>query len=570
VVETFDRADGLGTLRLADGASIRFGRSACTGEFIPAEGLPVRVVEVGPHPLGGWRAISVVALQDTTQHSDALLDAQSPLAELEESVALARQLGFVTVLLDGAVPRSRHAFRELLEPVVARLGGRLQLTDQEVSVRLGRCDLTLLLGAQPFPREQVDLRFWPKEASLGGAFIGLRHGLPGLEADLRRITGAAADPWAPDGLARQRLRLVTALLDARGLGVIAHAAGHVAWPRDEWLRRVGNLEDPLCRAFTGLVDTGLHHGVFFTEGMDALGLPDVKVSLAVLGLEEGEAYERAQAAALAACHRMTFENRLLETGEALGVPVGIEVGPYPLAQANLELADCPLDPFSLREEGAALSLVPTHALKPVSRLWAECTGTGAELAYPPYLLLLRMAAESHGWRRLQRMTFPREELPAGLPGHEVLVFQRPDGVFTTMTCGIGRRAQPGGQVADDNAFVEFLVSLPMHHPHLAAFLSRLGRVFHVRGAEAPPWGPEHRVKLEEGPLAELGFPYVALSWAGKLEFAHGPPVCLYSPLPMSEAERAAVPMARLPEWIQEVGVRVAEERWARLLQHART
>lgn len=58
-IESYEVADNLGEIRLASGAILRFGKTACK-DFEPAIGVKVHVVAVGPHPRGGQRAESVV------------------------------------------------------------------------------------------------------------------------------------------------------------------------------------------------------------------------------------------------------------------------------------------------------------------------------------------------------------------------------------------------------------------------------------------------------------------------------------------------------------------------------
>ena len=160
------------------------------------------------------------------------------------------------------------------------------------------------------------------------------------------------------------------------------------------------------------------------------------------------------------------------------------------------------------------------------------------------------------------MTFHASAVSSGLPEHEVLVLTRPDGRYATVTCGFGRRKQPRGEVGLDNANIEFLVSHRAHGPGLANFLSFVGRLLHIRGPEAAPWAPEHRIQIAEGPLAEAGYPYIVLGWAGKVEPELGPPVCLYSPIPMTTEEKERVSIERVADWILESGAALAEERWA--------
>lgn len=74
--------DAIGTLSLANGATLRFGATACQG-FMPAVGLAVTVTATGPHPLGGFRATAMaLATDDATyrQRLAAQMDAMRPPA----------------------------------------------------------------------------------------------------------------------------------------------------------------------------------------------------------------------------------------------------------------------------------------------------------------------------------------------------------------------------------------------------------------------------------------------------------------------------------------------------------
>lgn len=103
---------------------------------------------------------------------------------------------------------------------------------------------------------------------LGRSFIGIQHGLLGLERDFRRITQSSTpDAWTSDGRLRRSLQFAARLLEAQGDGVIAHAAGDVAWTKDAWLARIGDVNDPV-RSFAGLIDVGAHEsGEVFTQGL---------------------------------------------------------------------------------------------------------------------------------------------------------------------------------------------------------------------------------------------------------------------------------------------------------------
>lgn len=74
--------DAIGTLALENGATLRFGATACRG-FMPAVGLAVTVTETGPHPLGGFRATAMSLATDDATYRERLaaqMDAMRPPA----------------------------------------------------------------------------------------------------------------------------------------------------------------------------------------------------------------------------------------------------------------------------------------------------------------------------------------------------------------------------------------------------------------------------------------------------------------------------------------------------------
>jgi hypothetical protein len=64
VVQAFRGEDEVGTLRTAEGETMRFGRTAF-GEVAPFVGQHVFVTAVAPHPLGGRRAVTVRLVPET-------------------------------------------------------------------------------------------------------------------------------------------------------------------------------------------------------------------------------------------------------------------------------------------------------------------------------------------------------------------------------------------------------------------------------------------------------------------------------------------------------------------------
>lgn len=83
VIETYEVSDALGTLRLANGEQLRFGRSACT--FDPAVGDRVRVMSAAIGPLGRARAtrIDAVGPRELTLSERAVIISEILLRPIE-------------------------------------------------------------------------------------------------------------------------------------------------------------------------------------------------------------------------------------------------------------------------------------------------------------------------------------------------------------------------------------------------------------------------------------------------------------------------------------------------------
>jgi hypothetical protein len=142
----------------------------------------------------------------------------------------------------------------------------------------------------------------------------------------RQVSGALADPWAPEGTLRRASRLLRALLQPHGAAVILHRAGELVLPGRDALARLGNLEDPEVRPFGAWIDWALTPDarIYRTLGMPTLGGEDVEI--AVARPEAEVELDSAESALLFACHLQVRENRFLADGEVLHVPRDVQVG----------------------------------------------------------------------------------------------------------------------------------------------------------------------------------------------------------------------------------------------------
>lgn len=375
-ITTFLPGDGVGTVTLAAGAVLRFGASACQG-FVPAVGLEVQVLEVQPHPLGGFKAARIGLAESERGEADALADAQDVAlgagpASLAQEAATALQLGDLVVLLERAPAAGRAGARAFFEESqLASLGCVLE-EGPEPALRFGTERLRLLLGHATMPDEGLDRRHAP-EAPLGKGFVVVLGGVPGLGVTLRRSTQSAPDGFAPAGRLRLATRLARHLLE-KGLAsaVVVPRAGNVVRGAEEFLRLTHGAASPLIRPFAAWVDLGLSEGVLRVSGLDAFWLPDVECPAALDGLSEEEAYARAHEAALFACHRMVHTNRALEPGTELAVPLGVEVGSGRLEDDNADLAQAPVARW--RVESGADSPSASRAIEAPKPGSSESTG----------------------------------------------------------------------------------------------------------------------------------------------------------------------------------------------------
>lgn len=114
-IATLSPQDGVGTLALADGSTLRFGASACRG-FSPVVGAKVRVVASRPHPLGGFAAAALELAMDGAAY-DALLAARDQALGIRrdddpaQNASASMQLGWAVVLFDEPAPRARRPSR---------------------------------------------------------------------------------------------------------------------------------------------------------------------------------------------------------------------------------------------------------------------------------------------------------------------------------------------------------------------------------------------------------------------------------------------------------------------------
>ncbi len=333
-IATFLVADAVGTLALESGEGLRFGRSACKG-FEPVVGASVIVEEIASDPRG-WKA-RVVKLAPADANYDALLsarDAQQGLPSRTQppaqAAATARQLGIITVLLGEPLPTGHQAVRTWAAARGFPRDGFDVKVERDLEFAMPGGNVLTYAGRATFPKDGLDARNVAEDFDLGRSFIGLGMGLPGGERQARAILANTRDCWAPDGSMRQLSRLVCMLADS-ATGVVLHRAGDLVVPIDEFVRALGELDDPECRPFAAWLDVAITRrdgeARYATFGMDVFGLPDV---LAAVNADDRWSRSRRHEAVLYACYRMIRDNREFQAGDTISVPVRLSIGAWPL------------------------------------------------------------------------------------------------------------------------------------------------------------------------------------------------------------------------------------------------
>ncbi|MFZ5446131.1 MAG: hypothetical protein ACOZQL_39455 [Myxococcota bacterium] len=508
VITTLRPLDGVGTLTLDDGTTLRFGASACRG-FTPAEGLRVRVVSTRPHPLGGVAAAELELATDAEAYDAAIAarDEAAGLRRRDDALTAAHtslELGWLIVLLDEPVPTSPGAFLDWATGLGLPAAGVRVEPPPMTRLRLGAAEPLVYPGAEPFPRELLERRFGAAPWASGAkGFLGLSLGIPGNAPMLRLITRAEADPWGPAGRLRDLTRLA-ALLARRGPGVLL-PQGHFALPRDTFLRRLGDLDDVENRPYMAWVSLSWDPDArrYRSHGMPALELFDVAAAAPVpSALDE----QRAREATLFVCHHMVRESASLEPGAELEVPIGVSGA----SGLPLDLLGVDTERWRVSEAGALLELAPVDP-QPLAARWAATPGGIAETTY---LTLARAAMNE--WHRGQFVGDVYLPPGEGAPGVFVEVHRVGQGTLMH-TLGVGARTQPGGVAQDGTAWVELVAAMGPDHPMFARILGTVGQALQQHAADVPyRFGDTIRL-----PIAELGCAGFLLRDAGRLNLGAG-------------------------------------------------
>jgi hypothetical protein len=406
-------------------------------------------------------------------------------------------------------------------------------------VESAKARLTMLeveLVPDTFVRPKIDLRF------AGGSLPGAGH----LRVMLKNPKATVAERRVAIEAATA---VASALVNQGANAVIVHAAGEVQYGKDQWTHRTQLAGENGWNPVLAWTDIGNAEGIALTYGLKAFGLPEVGAASEGTFLSGDEGWARAQEALQVAAVTMVSRGAALKPGDTLKVLAGIELSGMPLAHDNLGLDEpgAKHDTFGDWDVSQVESklLLKKKAPTPLAMQLGMTQGTPLAMPFPSYRWLFIEAMRGRGFEKVAFIWPPQLK---GIPAHEVHVYGDGKGRFITVTCGLGRVAQPGGTDAHDNRFIEYAVELPEHSPKVANGIAFLSLGVHGKDKGAPPIAAHHRVQTSQGVIP---FPYdwVALDALEPLHLGGGKPISLYQPLFMTGEEREQVPAHALNEWI---------------------
>jgi hypothetical protein len=312
-IASFDLADQIGTLTLAGGLSVRFGRSACHG-FEPVPDADVIVHELAAHRLGGLRATRI-GLDPSSTTYQALLarrDGRTYLTDpTTKAVGASHVLGWIVVLLDAPPPIEPESFVLWADGLGLTAQGVRTSAGDTLQMGIGNQDALAYVGDAPFPLDGLFLLDGVERAGRG--FIGLSLGNPGYPP-IMRSSRTWEDPWQPGGRLTDLTRLVLALLP--------HATA-VVLPQARAVMTAQLAHDRLSvpieadnHPFLGWISWTINDDerLYTTLGMRLHALPDVAIDV---DPDDDESLDRGRSAILTAAGMMVTSNRILEARETI-------------------------------------------------------------------------------------------------------------------------------------------------------------------------------------------------------------------------------------------------------------
>lgn len=326
-IEAFDLADAMGTIRLATGETLRFGRSSCS--FEPVAGLAVRVVAAEVGPLSMPRATRVELCGDIDAH-ERLLDARDRESGLPARgrTNTTEGLHFGTLAITTRDPvADRSALREVWIHAGLDEVAKLEFDPGPVAQYAGRT-FRVLFGGGPL-ESTLDLRFRPQGALIGRGFVALRED---LAPKLARKSGpGAGNAWGfgPSGSARDLLDLVSRLARCGDVvtGVVLTKARATWLTREDWLRRVGDYRNPEHIPVEAFIDVARCREGDGAQRLRSFGLmlslalPDVEID-DPRAAEDHARHRLCEHVAWAACRLLATEDALHGARSSATLPIG--------------------------------------------------------------------------------------------------------------------------------------------------------------------------------------------------------------------------------------------------------
>lgn len=321
VLETFEEADGIGTLRLEDGRKLHFGHDSLRGIDVDHQG-PVVVYEVREHPHLGLCAFDV---RDAT-FDDLPNDEQraSIIRRLGLSQEPGNHPGWCAVGFPGTPPLTVKDWEWIgnrLAPYKTKTDLAETINGLEGTIRVGSCTLVAGVMLQPMAIAEnlADPRFHQAHQSCVWIIPSVL-----FTAEYRlQNPQSIPDPWQQGEWARAATALILALLDFGGVMVHLPFA-MVCKPANIFRQQSGDPQDRESRGWEAWIHGGrTESGDFLTFGMEANTLPNVTVYP-----DPALPWSRQVEAGLYACQKMVFENRSLSNGERLAIPLGHRHGPH--------------------------------------------------------------------------------------------------------------------------------------------------------------------------------------------------------------------------------------------------
>jgi hypothetical protein len=319
------------------------------------------------------------------------------------------------------------------------------------------------------PSADLDVRLWPTDQPLGGAFVGLKLGV--LDAfSLARMSGPR-DQFGPGGRLREASKLVAALLAAGGRAVVLHKAAAVVKPAPRFLAELRDTTNPELRPWAAWLDVIASHDGSANEcrtfGMPHFfGAPNVRAVLPAAP-QDAFALERAMQATKYAAGLLTNAEGALPA--TLQVPVGWYPGPR--APRPVPGTAIPWQ-TQVSADGLTVDLrCPDFVEHHLATRW------DANPAAVPHDLYARGLEEA-----LMRSFAPELSMndvigfnpPPGQPPLSLLVFERADGLTVFVTAGFGRVRAASGTVEQATEYAEFCIAVPRDEPRFHRPLLTLG------------------------------------------------------------------------------------------------